>query len=268
METVMNKTNSILIEKKDSGYIGENLREHDELWCQHCYDVFPVHQLKIDFFGNLQGCGSANHPKCDGAGFGVDIFKANCEYAIGCRQDAQEEKAHRASMTEEEKRAEHIKWYFIGNYRDKKNNFLNQYNQDWSSTKVFKHVKRFNECEDFQASKERIEARIERIQCLNPSDIIIQGDAKQIDTIDKHLGKLLSRQSYRDSFHFVMFHLLDQDKLEEYNRNYTKKGSGWSLMPDRVRNLFLLVERVSCAEDAYKISRRAPGSAFSGKKRK
>ncbi len=265
----MSQTNSILIEKKDSGYIGENIREQDELWCLHCYDTFPANKLKVDVFGNKQGCGSTNHPNCDGAGFGIDIFKADCKFAVGCRRSAEEEKARLASMTEEEKREEYIEWNFRREYKvNKKNNFLNEYHQDWSSTKVLKHIERFNECICAQSGLIRAESKRERLVRLNAPTICIQHEVKRIEQLTHEFKKLLSRKTYRDSFHFVMLQLLDEKKLEKYKRDYGKKYAAEDSLMGRIRRLFSLMENVSCAEDAYKISRRAPGSAFSGKKQR
>jgi len=269
----MNKTNNILIEKKDSGFIGEEIREQDELWCLHCYDIFPANQLKVDFLGNREGCGSTKQPGCDGAGFGVDIFKGDCEFAVGCRQQAAERKAELASMTDKEKREEYIEWSFCEGYRHKKkkHNLLNEYHLDWSSKKVEKHIKRYNEAYDKQWKILNYQERVERLQHLGFYDYLRkEWDENDFALHVKHnvhgeeeklcneLKSLLAKKSYRDSFHFVLSELLDREKLEKYKNHLGGKH----------KTLFALIENISCAEDAYKISRRSSGCAYSGKRQR
>ncbi len=251
----MNKTNNTMIEEKDSGYIGQDIREQDELWCLHCYDIFPANQLKVDFLGNKQGCGSTKHPGCDGAGFGVDIFKADCEFAVGCRQQAAEREAELASMTDEEKREEYIEWSFCEQYRHKKYNLLNEYHLDWSSKKVEKHIKRYNEACHKQWAILNHRKWVEHCHQTGFTDGIPWWKEEELCN---ELKSLLAKKSYRDSFHFVLSELLDREKLEKYKNQLGRKHE----------TLLALIESINCAEDAYKISRRSSGCAYSGKRQK
>ena len=58
------------------------IREQEELFCLHCSSIFPAAQLKTDHAGNRCGCGSAGHPDCDGAGFGVDLHNPSSEFSL------------------------------------------------------------------------------------------------------------------------------------------------------------------------------------------
>jgi len=288
-ENKVNKTNNILIEEKDSGYIREEIREQDELWCLHCYDTFPANKLKVDFVGNRQGCGSVRHPTCDGAGFGIDIYMADHSFAVACRQSAAERKAEGASMTEKEKREEYIEMNFCESYRRKKHSFLNEFHLDWSSQKVHKHVERYNELIDAQFAVNNIKSNIEGfLNGKRPHNMLLgvllqefrnnpppawkakwknedeflngmlqeKREAEEEGIVE--LKKLLAEKSYRDSFHFVISELLDKERLEKYKSEGGKEHN----------TLFALMESVGCAEDAYKISRRSSGCAYAGKRQR
>ena len=43
-----------------------------EYHCLHCHSIFPESMLREDFLGKMQGC-----PRCDAAGFGVDIRRSD-----------------------------------------------------------------------------------------------------------------------------------------------------------------------------------------------
>lgn len=79
--------NKEIIFKKKNHYISRDICKEDLVFCLHCQHVYPVEQLRIDFLGNRQGCGSAGKPDCDGAGVGIDIKIATSEFAIGCMKD-------------------------------------------------------------------------------------------------------------------------------------------------------------------------------------
>ena len=41
------------------------------LWCVRCERFFQAKDLKINNYGDLQGCGT---PRCKGSGYKIDIF--------------------------------------------------------------------------------------------------------------------------------------------------------------------------------------------------
>jgi len=88
------KTNNIIYEAGSVPYVYQleekeaalPLREQDEMWCLHCYSIFPAGWLKLDFLGNRAGCGSRlkmGEKHCNGGGLGVDIRRASDEFALG-----------------------------------------------------------------------------------------------------------------------------------------------------------------------------------------
>jgi len=275
----------IMIAKKDSGYINKDIREDDELWCLHCYDVFPAHQLKVDRLGYRTGCGSTKYPDCDGAGLGIDIKDANSDFAVSCRKSAAEEAERQASMTDEEKRKE-----IIDRWRDFYSRIVNEDRIDWSSKKVAKHIARYDELSDAQHGVDTIQKTTERFlkfikgegDCFFTRGLIVEfcnnpppawkekykGDLNKflLEMLDEkreaeeksraHLEELLAKKSYRNSFHFVMSDLFDKEKLEK-----SKKRS-------HQETYETLTESVRQAEDIYNLGRRLHGSAYGGKRQK
>ena len=76
----MNRRKVILKKEEIIFKTDKDIYENDLLFCLHCGSTFPASQLKIDFLGNRQGCGSLGKPDCNGAGIGIDIWDANSDF--------------------------------------------------------------------------------------------------------------------------------------------------------------------------------------------
>jgi hypothetical protein len=213
----MTQSNTIVIEKKDSGYIGQDIREPDEMWCLHCNEVFPAKQLKVDSLGNRQGCGSRKYPDCDGAGLSVDIYMADDPFAAGSREDSLAEKARYAAMTEQEKREEHIEWSFRSDFdHHSQKTYLNKSHTDWSSEEVYGHVCRWNEMTELQCTIDEEPVSIKRLISLNAPDYLIEERTNRLSEWTTDLESLLRSEPHRSSIRFVMVKLLDKKELEEH----------------------------------------------------
>jgi len=235
----MTQSNAIVIEKKDSGYIGQDIREPDEMWCLHCNEVFPAKQLKVDHQGYRQGCGSRKYPDCDGAGFSVDIYMADHPFAVGNRELHLAEAARHAKLTEQEKREEYIEWSFRSAFTSdpaEKYNFLNKSHSDWSSEEVHGHVLRWNEMTDLQHITDHVPVTINRLTGLSAPDYLVEGKRIHLTESAANLKKFLTRKDYRDAVKFVMVKLLDKKRLEEHR---SKEGGR------RQETLFALLENLS-----------------------
>ena len=229
-----------------------------EFFCLHCGDVFPGSQLKIDVIGGRQGCGSKKYPDCDGAGFSVDIHRADDDFAKGCLEAIAARTAKRAAMSkedllkeQEDRIEEKRRWFFDAYQKTLNKNFSNRKGARKEKATI-DAILRFQEAEDIQDNLLRREETAIRLKQLGAPSIILSGHGEREEEEKASLQKLLSRKSYRDSINLIFSNVLDMEKIEKF-----KKRTAMAL-------------RVSLreAEDIYKIGRRAPGSAYSGKRQR
>jgi hypothetical protein len=158
-----------------------------------------------------------------------------------------------------------MEWFFENYQKTLNNEFSNRKGARTESTTI-DNVLRFRVAEEKQYSLLSRQKQIwkllhspgphylrEVVFKLPPVDGQYMMEEHEIEKgLQAELQKLLSRKSYRDAINFVFSEVLDVEKTVKF-----KKETAVALQTS-----------VQEAEDAYKIGRRARGSAYSGKKQR